>query len=87
MHVIISIFILENGTKTYHINEKAICRAKISQLLRAAVKFEYDIFERTLQQILPIGVEFKVILYLPFFYLISAYDYQILADIFYIFLS
>uniref|UniRef100_A0A0R3RJF0 Sister chromatid cohesion protein DCC1 n=1 Tax=Elaeophora elaphi TaxID=1147741 RepID=A0A0R3RJF0_9BILA len=49
----------ENGTETYHINEKAICRAKISQLLRAAVKFEYNIFEKTLQQILPLGVEFK----------------------------
>ncbi|VBB31112.1 unnamed protein product, partial [Acanthocheilonema viteae] len=45
--------------ETYCINEKAICRAKISQLLRAAVKFEYETFERTLQQILPIGVEFK----------------------------
>ncbi|VIO99778.1 Uncharacterized protein BM_BM4964 [Brugia malayi] len=49
----------ENGTVTYHINEKAICRAKISQLLRAAVKFEYDTFEKALQQLLPIGVEFK----------------------------
>ncbi|MCP9263254.1 hypothetical protein DINM_006590 [Dirofilaria immitis] len=49
----------ENGMQTYHINEKAICRAKISQLLRAAVKFEYGTFEKTLQQILPIGVEFK----------------------------
>ncbi|EJW70481.1 hypothetical protein WUBG_18612 [Wuchereria bancrofti] len=49
----------ENGTETYHINEKAICRAKISQLLRAAVKFEYDTFEKALQQLLPIGVEFK----------------------------
>ncbi|EJD73711.1 hypothetical protein LOAG_18881 [Loa loa] len=49
----------ENGIETYHINEKAICRTKISQLLRAAVKFDYDNFEKTLQQILPIGVEFK----------------------------
>ncbi|VDM12335.1 unnamed protein product [Wuchereria bancrofti] len=49
----------ENGTETYHINEKAICRAKISQLLRAAVKFEYETFEKALQQLLPIGVEFK----------------------------
>ncbi|KAL3991066.1 hypothetical protein ACH3XW_34370 [Acanthocheilonema viteae] len=49
----------ETDRETYCINEKAICRAKISQLLRAAVKFEYETFERTLQQILPIGVEFK----------------------------
>ncbi|VDK67811.1 unnamed protein product [Litomosoides sigmodontis] len=47
----------ENGT--YRTNEKAICRAKISQLLRAAVKFDYDTFKRSLQQILPIDVEFK----------------------------
>lgn len=53
-----------NDAKTHHINEKAICRAKISQLLRAAVKFEYDTFKKTLQQILPIGIEFKVVLHL-----------------------
>lgn len=69
--------ISENGAQTYHINEKAICRAKISQLLRATAKFEYNTFERTLQQILPIGIEFKVILLLPFFYLIlMIYDFN-----------
>lgn len=51
--------IAESGTLKYIINERAICRAKISQLLRAAVCFEYSTFEKTLQQILPIGVELK----------------------------
>uniref|UniRef100_A0A915PX74 Sister chromatid cohesion protein DCC1 n=1 Tax=Setaria digitata TaxID=48799 RepID=A0A915PX74_9BILA len=55
----------ENGTRTHQVNEKAICRAKISQLLRAAVKFEYETFKKTLLQILPIGIEFKAIILLP----------------------
>ncbi|VDM99047.1 unnamed protein product [Thelazia callipaeda] len=48
------------GERIRCINEKAICRAKISQLLRAAVQIEYDVFEKSLQQILPIGVYSKV---------------------------
>ncbi|VDN17149.1 unnamed protein product [Gongylonema pulchrum] len=49
----------ENGTQRYRINEKAVCRSKISQLLRMATCFAYSTFERTVQQILPIGVEFR----------------------------
>ncbi|VDD92533.1 unnamed protein product [Enterobius vermicularis] len=49
----------KDGNEVYTIDERAICRSKASQLLRAAVRFELTNFENLMKQLLPEGVELK----------------------------
>ncbi|MFH4975838.1 hypothetical protein AB6A40_002547 [Gnathostoma spinigerum] len=51
--------ILDIQAASYSLDERSVCRARISQLLRAAVRFEYSAFEKMLSQLLPEGIEMK----------------------------
>ncbi|VDM36543.1 unnamed protein product [Toxocara canis] len=48
-----------DGGEVFALDERAVCRSKISQLLRAAVRFEYSAFNKLIRQMLPEGMEMK----------------------------
>uniref|UniRef100_A0A0M3HLU4 Sister chromatid cohesion protein DCC1 n=1 Tax=Ascaris lumbricoides TaxID=6252 RepID=A0A0M3HLU4_ASCLU len=50
----------DDHKERFALDERAVCRSKASQLLRAAVRFEYLAFEKLLREMLPEGIEMKV---------------------------
>uniref|UniRef100_A0A0N5AFF4 Sister chromatid cohesion protein DCC1 n=1 Tax=Syphacia muris TaxID=451379 RepID=A0A0N5AFF4_9BILA len=51
---------VKDGVHRFSVNERALCRSKASQLLRAAVRFELSEFEKLMEQLLPEGVQLKI---------------------------
>uniref|UniRef100_A0A0M3IPU3 Sister chromatid cohesion protein DCC1 n=1 Tax=Ascaris lumbricoides TaxID=6252 RepID=A0A0M3IPU3_ASCLU len=49
----------DDHKERFALDERAVCRSKASQLLRAAVRFEYSAFEKLLREMLPEGIEMK----------------------------